>query len=51
MRENTIKNCFKQGRFIKEGVNMEEDLEEYTQPQDMTREEYNDWIAIDEHVT
>lgn len=48
--ENTIKNCFKRGGFIKEGVIVEECLEENMQPPDMMKDEYDDWMAIDEHV-
>lgn len=40
--ENTIKNCFKQGVFIKETIFLEENI----QPQDITREEYttDEWL-------
>ena len=30
---------------------MKEDLEEYVHSLDITREEYDDWMAVDEHVT
>ena len=51
MLQNTIKNCSNQGGFIKEGVIFTNGLRKNIHPTDVTGEEYDNSIVIDECVT
>lgn len=46
----TIQNCFKRSGFLKEDITKEH-LEESVQPSDMSEDEFEEWMAIDEKLT